>query len=102
LIRCEFSHEFQLYFPEWKQQFTALTQKFDYMCDTMQATFDELSSMEDKTQFARRADQFTYAFVMFQMVKSGFSNVREYLALSSVADFEVFLRKLKHRTSTFL
>src|SRR5690349_1992483 len=95
LIRTEGCYEFCLYFPEWKEKCQKLLDKLENMCNTIQNTFDELSQLKD---FAKRADQFGYGFLMFQMQKNGSKDIREHFALASPSEFEGGMKKLKSRT----
>jgi len=89
IIRSSKWKTFLLYFPEWKDEMERILGDYNYFCDSIQNTFNELVKFQQKKDFAFEAKKYTYSPLLFNLWENSYTSTREYFA---IVEEKIFLR----------
>lgn len=77
---------FLLYFPEWRSYCEKIQKEYSEMIDGIQETYRSLKHTADPKEFAFKARQHWFFFLLFFMKKGTSKSAAEYYALAEPKD----------------
>ena len=91
IIRVNENDEFLSYFPEWKELYNKVKNKYLSLLTDVAQTYEQFKSIENQKEFALKVKDLRYAGALFVLRSGKIKNLEEYFAQYPIKRFEELL-----------